>query len=222
MKKLFFLFIAIVTVTIVSGQNQKSQITQKVKENLSWLAGTAVDNLVTVNISQSLWTAVLDDNKNPQGQDQFYRLGSAIIDCHDYLYDTKKAERCDPYNYPTDAAKTDCEKEIIADKNKLNIAINAANIKFTEISYRLLFGYTGTVTEYLRNGSGTYGFSHGWRPKTKELHIIVELSDKVKDISVAWSTDGKTATISGPAYTEVNDWNTKINKGLERGGSYKK
>jgi hypothetical protein len=215
-------FAIVVLLSISSwGQAQKEELVQRIKEgySYSWMQGAAFDNMATVNLSETMWTALLDDNKIPQGMKQFAALGTALIQCHDYLYDTKMMGKCDGYSRPSEGVKSDCEKEIIADKNKIHVTINGSSIKFTPSSYRLLMGYTTSVDNFISAGTSSWGFNRNWRPKTKELHIIIELSDKAKDIAVKWSTDGKTATVTGPAYNEVEQWDSKIGKGLERGGA---
>ncbi len=210
----------VVLLTVSSwGQSQKAELGQQIKEGYSWMQGVAFEHMATLNLSETLWEAVLDKDKNPQGMKHFAALGTALIQCHDYLYDTKMMGKCDGYAYPSEDVKSDCEKEIIADKNKIHVTINGAAIKFTPASYRLLMGYTSSVDNFISAGTSGYGFNRKWRPKTKELHIIIDLSDKAKDIAVKWSADGKTATVTGPAYNEVEGWDTKIGKGLERGGS---
>lgn len=198
------------------AQSPKEELGLKLKEDFSWMSGTVVDQLVKINISQSLWDVIIANEKFPKGIKSFDYLGSYLMETHDYMYDSHMKGRCD--DRPSKDMKKDCEAELIASKNKLNLTINAPKIKYTDISYRLLMGYLSTVDSFLGNTSCSYGFNRGWRPKTAELHLIIELSETAKDIKVTWSSDGKTGTVTGPAYNEVNEWDSKIWKGLDRGG----
>jgi hypothetical protein len=218
MKKTFLLLFALTLFSKVYAQNLKEEFSLKIKEQYSWLTGTIVENLVDLNLSESLMKAVVENEKFPNGVKQFHSLGNSMMECHDYLYEPKLAGRCDAYSYPSADMKIDCEKETIALKNKVKVSVNAQKIKFTETSYRLLMGYITAVDGFMTKNSSNYGFSRDWRPKTNELHFIIELSELAKDIKVDWSPDGKTAKVTGPAYIEVNEWDTKIGKGLERGG----
>jgi hypothetical protein len=218
MKKVSILCIVIILSLSSVAQSQKNELAQQIKDGYTWMESVAFDHMTTINLSETMWTNLLDKDKSPQGMKHFAALGTALIQCHDYLYETKMMGKCDGYSYPSEEVKSDCEREIIEDKNKVRVTINGSSIKFTPSSYRLLMGYVSSVSDFISNGSSLYGFCRKWRPKTKELHIIIELSDKVKDIAVKWSADGKTATVTGPAYNEVDEWSGKIGKGLEKGG----
>jgi hypothetical protein len=217
MKKITILLALLVAFNMTFAQ--KAELVQKIKEDYSHMAGATIDHMVTLNLSETMWANVLNEDNFPQGKKHFSSLGIAMIQCHDYMFDTKMIGKCDGSSYPSEDTKSDCEKEIIADKNKITITVNAASIKYTEMSYRLMFGYISTLDEFVGSGSSAYGFSRNWRPKTLELHLILELSNTAKEIEVKWSSDFKTATIIGPVGRDVEDWGAKIGKGLERGGS---
>ncbi len=219
MKKITILSIVIILSVNSWAQSQKTELVQKIKDSYSFMQGVAFDQMTHLNLSETMWTAVLDEDKNPQGKKHFAALGTSLIECHDVLYETKMMGKCDGYSYPSEAVKSDCEKEIIADKDKIHVTVNAVSIKFTPASYRLLMGYISSVDNFMSAGTSGYGFNRKWRPKTKELRFVIELSEKAKDISVKWSADGKTATVTGPAFNEVEGWDRKIGNGLERGGS---
>jgi hypothetical protein len=218
MKKTLLLLIVISMFSKAQAQNMSEELSLKIKEQYSWLSGTIIENMVTLNLSETLMKAVVEGEKFPNGVKNFHSLGVSIMECHDFLYEPKLFGRCDAYSYPSADVKKDCEKEVQDIKGKINVSINASKIKFTEISYRLLMGYTTAIDGFLSKNTGSYGFNRDWRPKTKELHIIIELSELAKDIKVEWTPDGKTAKVTGPAYSEVNEWDTKIGRGLERGG----
>jgi hypothetical protein len=213
MKKISILLFILMTNLLAFCQ--KDELAQKIKEDYAWMQGVAFENMVTLNLSESMWVNVMDENKNPQGKKHFASLGTALIECHDFLFDTKIIGKCDGGSHPSASTKTDCEKEIIADKNKITVTVNGATVKYTDMSYRLMFGYITCIDNFVGNSSWYYGFNRYWRPKNLELHIVLELSEVAKEIAVKWSTDGKTATIVGPVGREVDEWDAKIGKGLE-------
>jgi hypothetical protein len=220
MKKISMLLALVMVLS--STMAQKDELVQQIKDDYSHMTGATVDHMVTLNLSESMWKNVTDPNVYPQGKEQFYRLGGSMIECHDYLFDTQMIGKCDGASYPTDATKSDCEKEIIADKDKIHVTVNGASIKYTELGHRLMFGYLTCITDFIGKGANNYGFSRSWRPKTGQIHIVLELSETAKEISVKWTADFKTATITGPVNREAGDWSTIIGKGLERGGNYTK
>jgi hypothetical protein len=222
MKKISILSISLLFVVSSFAQDNKLELVQRINESYHWLQSKAVEHMVTLNLSPTLWEAVLSDKSFPPGVKHFAGLGKSLIEAHDYLFETALNNRCNPDGAKEEDAKPDCEKDIVANKSKLNVTINAANIKYTERTYRLMFGYTTVIDNFLAKGSGNYGFNRGWRPKSKELHIILVLSDTAKEIAVKWSADSKTATITAPAIIEVDEWDRKINIGLERGGTKSK
>jgi hypothetical protein len=199
---------------------QKDKLVQQIKETRSHITGAIIDHMVTINLSESMWKAVTDESVYPQGVDQFNRLAGSMLECHDMLFDTQMIGKCDGNSYPSATTKSDCEKQIIADKDKLHVTVNGASIKYNEMSHRLMYSYMICITDFLGKGASTFGFSRSWRPKTPQIHIVLELSETVKEISVKWSTDFKTATITAPVNREAGDWSSIIGKGLERGGSY--
>ena len=77
-------------------------------------------------------------------------------------------------------------------------------------------GYMTTIADFF--GARSSYITNGWRPKGSKLAIILSPSDKATAINVAWSTDGQTVTVSGPANKEVPGWNDAILNGLNKGG----
>lgn len=218
MKKIIVLSIAAFGFNALFAQAQKAELTAQIKESYTHMQSTAFDNMVTLNLSSTLWDELLDGNKTFSGKKHFAGLGTSLVAGLDYLNGSKLINKCDGNAYPSAETKSDCEKEIAANKNKLTITINAQKIKYTDKSYHLLTGYTNVLDNFISKDRGNYGFPMGWKPKAKELHFILELSETVKDVVVKWSTDGKTATITAPAFIEVDEWDRKIARGLERGG----
>jgi hypothetical protein len=218
MKKISMLLSFVMLLSSVFAQ--KDELVQQIKEDYSFVDGAVIDHMVTLNLSESMWKAVTDANVYPQGKEQFYRLGGSMVECHDYLFDTQMIGKCDAGSYPNEATKSDCEKEIIADKNKIHVTVNGAAIAYSERSHRLMFSYILTISDFLGKGANAYGFSRTWRPKSSQINIILELSETVKEITVKWSADFKTATITAPVNRDAGDWSVIIGKGLERGGAY--
>jgi hypothetical protein len=217
MKKMLFLAASMMVTTIAFTQDEKTQIKERIEDNLNWLNSIGFEHMVNLNLSPTLWTALLDKTSARQGYEMLSRLGKSTLDCSDYLYDTRYDSK---YSYnPSEAAKKECVEEVIANKSKINVTINASNIKFTDLSYRLLSLYIAYVDCFIGSGSCQKGFTTGWRPKSNEMQIVVDMSEKGKEITVKWSADGKKATITAPAFYEVAELDLIIMRGLEKGGS---
>ncbi|AQG78724.1 hypothetical protein [Spirosoma montaniterrae] len=77
-------------------------------------------------------------------------------------------------------------------------------------------GYLTTIADFF--GARSKYISDGWRPKGEKLNIVLAPSATATSIKVAWSADGQTVTVSGPANKEVPGWNDAILAGLAKGG----
>jgi hypothetical protein len=217
MKKTLLIAASMLATTIAFSQDQKNEIKERIADNLNWLNSVGFEHMVNLNLSPTLWTAILDKNSARQGYEMLSRLGKSTLDCSDYLYDTRYDSKYS--NNPSEAAKKECVEEIIANKSKINVTINASNIKYTELSYRLLTLYITYIDCFIGSGSCRAGFSSDWRPKSNEMQVVLEMSEKGKEIIVKWSADGKKATITAPAFYELQELDLLIFRGLEKGGN---
>jgi hypothetical protein len=217
MKKTLLSVAFMIATTFAFSQAEKNEIKERIADNLNWLNSVGFEHMVNLNLSPTLWAAVLDKTSARQGYELLSRLGKSTLDCSDYLYDTRYDSKFS-YN-PSEAAKKECVEEIISNKSKINVTINASNIKYTDLSFRLLNLYISTINCFIGSGSCQHGFTTGWRPKNNEIQIVVDMSEKGKEILVKWSADGKKATVTAPAFYELQELDIVIMRGLEKGGS---
>ena len=92
-------------------------------------------------------------------------------------------------------------------KNRFTLIINAP-MECKGKGYEMFLRYPYQIM--VRLGST----NPEWSPASGEAHFVVNLSSDAKDISVKTSNGGKTYTVTGPAYTEAYDTQSKIDKGL--------
>jgi hypothetical protein len=196
----------------------KAELVEQLKEKRIWLDGLLVDKFITLNLSPACWQ---EFNKDDIGVDHFSRWGRAIADLSDFI-GTGNLNEISGFGVDAVTEKQNRPKAQELAKNmdgKFSFTIQAADLTCDPMAFRLLQGYSTAIRDFIANGSTTHGFNRGWRPASGQMHIALVLSNKVKDISVVISPDKKKFTVTGPSHTEVSEWDTKIYRGLERGGN---
>lgn len=220
MKKSLWLFtmaLAIGTSTLFA-QDNKEQLIDKIEQSNVWMTGYMVEKLFTINLSPTMWETVLAAPSQPRGRDSFKRMAQSLVDFSDKAGYTTLEGKCG-YGVQSDKAKgykSDCTEQIDGLANKITFKLDAPTIAKTPDSFNLTMGYMTTIADFF--GSRSKYISDGWRPKGEKLAIILAPSATATGIKVAWSPDGQTVTVSGPANKEVAGWNDAILAGLAKGG----
>lgn len=214
----FTLTVALSMSTISFAQENKEQLVDKIEQSNVWMTGYMVEKLFTINLSPTMWEAVLAAPSQPRGRDSFKRMAQSLVDFSDKAGYTTLEGKCG-YGVQTDKAKqykATCQEQIDGLASKITFKLDAPAIAKTPDSFNLTMGYMTTIADFF--GSRSRYITEGWRPKGDKLAIILSPSDKATGVKVAWSTDGQTVTISGPANKEVPGWNDAILNGLDKGG----
>ena len=202
----------------VSAQDNKEKLIDRIVESNVWMNGYVVDKLFTINLSPSMWDAVLAAPQQPRGRDSFKRMAQSLVDFSDKAGYTSLEEKCG-FGVQTDKEKEwrpACQEQIDELAKKITFKLDAPTVAKNPDSYNLTLGYLTTIADFF--GSRSKYISDGWRPKGDKLNIILSPSATATGIKVAWSTDGKTVTVSGPANKEVAGWDEAIKNGLAKGG----
>ena len=206
--------------TPLLAQSNKEKLVDAITDKHTWMTGYVVDKLFTINLSPTMWASIVDAPDNqPRGRESFKRMAQALVDFSDKMGYTSLNEKC---GFTVDAVKSKeyrptCKQQIDGLVGKLSFTCDAPTVAKNPDSYNLTLGYMTTIAEFFDSGSSSY-VERGWRPKGNKLAIILSLSDKNTAMKVAWSTDGQTVTVSGPASKEVSEWDSTIQKGLAKGG----
>lgn len=219
MKKVVTLLaLALVMSTSAFAQDNKEQLVDKIEQSNVWMTGYVVEKLFTINLSPTMWESVLAAPSQPRGRDSFKRMAQSLVDFSDKAGYTTLEGKCG-YGVQTDKAKEwqpTCKEQIDGLASKLSFKYDAPDLAKNPVSFNLAMGYMTTIADFF--GSRSRYITEGWRPKGEKLNIILSPSDKATGVKVAWSTDGQTVTVSGPASKEVPGWNDAILNGLAKGG----
>ena len=196
---------------VVEDKSKKADFVNLLLSEESYVDAQIVDKLFTFNISPSFW---IDLNKpNPTGNSN--DIGHRAIH---YLVEeaVKYAKRENIGDFDAlrvfDKSKEKANRPMVDEiinkmKGKFSMVINAP-MESKGTAYEMFLRYPYQIM--VRLGST----NPEWSPASGEAHFIVNLSSDAKDISVKTSDAGKTYTITGPAYTEAYDTQSKIEKGL--------
>lgn len=219
MKTLICLLSLSLAITLnVSAQDNKEKLVDMIAESNIWMNGYVVDKLFTINLSPTMWEAVNVGASQPRGRDSFKRMAQSLVDFSDKAGYTSLNEKCG-FGVQTDKAKEwkpTCQEQIDGLAKKITFKVDAPTVAKNPDSYNLTLGYLTTIADFF--GSRSKYISDGWRPKTDVLNIILSPSATATGVKVAWSTDGKTVTVSAPANKEVAGWNDAILNGIAKGG----
>ncbi len=209
--------LAIGTSTLFA-QDNKEQLVDKIEQSNVWMTGYMVEKLFTINLSPTMWETVLAAPSQPRGRDSFKRMAQSLVDFSDKAGYTALEGKCG-YGVQSDKAKeykSDCQTQIDGLASKITFKLDAPALAKTPDSFNLTMGYMTTIADFF--GSRSKYIADGWRPKGEKLAIILSPSATATGIKVAWSPDGQTVTVSGPANKEVAGWNDSILAGLAKGG----
>lgn len=217
-KAMSLLTVVLVMSTSLFAQENKEKLVDMISESNIWMNGYVVDKLFTINMSPTMWDAVLVGASQPRGRDSFKRMAQSLVDFSDKAGYTSLNEKCG-FGVQNDKEKEwrpTCKEQIDGLAKKITFKFDAPTIAKNPDSYNLLLGYLTTIADFF--GERSKYISDGWRPKGDKLNIILAPSDKATGVKVAWSPDGQTATVTAPASKEVAGWNDAILNGLNKGG----
>lgn len=218
MKKLSLLLISMLSISVSFAQNHKEKLVDIIEEKHDWLYAYAVDKTVSANLSESMWAMVLGESRTPKGYSTFKRMGKAFVDFSDKIAGTVLEKKCGfaVNDVSQNENQPGCKEVIDGWKNKYSLTLNAPNVKATNDAFTLVMGYLSSVAIYLEDGSASL-WQHGYAPKADKLSIVINADNKYKTVDVKWNADGSSVVITGPADIQTVNWDSKIEKGLQKG-----
>lgn len=200
---------------MATAQNEKSDLVDAISKKHHWIPSVMVENFVTVNVSPDIWKKMLAEPNRPVGITSFANLGMSISEFLDNTTGTTLNKLCG-FGVNDVSRKSNmpiCEDQIKEAKGKISITVNAQNLRVTEDSYMLSMKCLTTVREFLDKTKGT----NGWKPKAKNISIIVNSGTSEKDLGAKWNADFSAVTITTSPYVEVPGWSDKIMNVLQKG-----
>ncbi len=100
-------------------------------------------------------------------------------------------------------------QEMVNDlSGKFSFTLNADQIACSDAEWELVHRMWGSTFEALANGR--------WKPKHGAVHLTMTFSPKAKDIAVTVAPDGQHFSVTCPSQVEPEEWDTKIQNGLNR------
>lgn len=217
MKKI--LVYSFLTFTLIFSQKiiaqNKADLVDQIKTDLSWCDGMLVERHVTINADKNCWALLLDKTLTNQGAKYYKVAGYSIAYFAKHMGWGDLTEK-DGYDYG-DKEKQEVMAQIAdAFKGKISFTLDAAAMPSTKLNYQLMMRYTSTIFDFVKDPAHQSGIEN-WKPKGGEMHLKLAMSNKVKDIVV--TTDGKNFTVTAPFLSEPDGWDSKIKKGLTKGGN---
>ncbi len=216
MKKILIVMVSILLVNhVMFAQNDKSELVDAVEKKHYWLSSEMVNKFVTVNVSPEIWTKMIAEPSRPVGITSFGNLGYGIYQFLDNTSGTTLTKMCG-FGVQDDKVKSNkpvCEDQIKESSGKINVTVNAKNVRLTEDSYMLLMKAVNQIYYYFGKTEG----STGWKPKGKTLSFVINSGTSEKDLGAKWNPDFSVFTITTSPYIEVAGWSDKLENVFKKG-----
>lgn len=208
------IFFALSSAANVSAQN-KEALADKVSSYSDPVVGKFLNEFVTLNLSAQCWETMLGEDASPTGTRAARELGGSVVGYAKLMGYGNASD----FVSGTQIQWTKVNPIIEKLKNNFSFTINAADASCADDRWHLLSNYAMTISDFYGDTSAPSGMNRGWRPAAGKMLITLNFSKTAKDVSVAVSPDKSQFTITAPSEVEVENWNGKIQKGMEKGGA---
>ena len=195
-------------------KEKKDEFVNQLFTEQSYLNAQIVDKLFTFKFSPSCWAAFTSPT-TPSGNSNDVGLRATSFMVQDVVRYAKREKIGDFMELAVDDKAVEKANRPMIDemikkmREKFSMVIEAP-VECKGRAYEMLLRYPYQVLT--RIGST----NPEWSPTSGEAHFTTTLSTTAKDMAVKISPDGKQFTITGPAYVEAYDTQSKIQKGLDR------
>lgn len=195
-------------------KEKKADFVNQLFTEQSYLSAQIIDKLFTFKYSPTCWAAFTSPTA-PSGNTNDIGTRATQYLVEDVVRYAKR-EKIGDFTELTNGSK-EVEK---ANRPMIDELIKKVSEKFSMVieapmeckgrAYEMLLRYPFETMHRLGE------INPEWSPASGEAHFTVVLNTTAKDMSVKTSPDGKQYTVTGPAYTEAYDTQSKIQKGLDR------
>jgi len=194
--------------TTASWGQDKEQLSNKVYDYSigCWWRKLIVDKLMTISLSPGLWTKMMEDDGWG-----IKTVNNMAIDMGEFAKnhgygDLEAAESAN--NNDRNANKPQVESMVDALRGKVGFNLKADGVKGSPAEWDLIHRYMSTVGDEIASSS--------FKPKGNIAIVTLVASATAKDIAVTVTPDGGHFTVVAPTLVEPSEWDTKIQRGLER------
>lgn len=202
---------AVASTAPAEDKEKKEEFVERLFSEQSYLNAQIVDKLFTFKFSPTCW-AKFTDPANDGNRGGFGAMRYWVRYAVEYA---KREKLGDLYTLAVDDKQIEKENRPMIDemikaiRQKFSLTVEAP-MECRGMAYDLMMRYPYGLLERVGNRNPE------WSPKSGEAHFTVTLDPTAKDMAVKISPDGKQFIISGPAYTEAYDTDSKVSKGIER------
>ena len=196
-------------------KEMKAEFVNRMFTEKSYLYAQIVDKLFTFKLSPSCWAMYSSPTAPPGKSSSFMGLQSAAS-LANYAVTYAKRENIGDFmalavdDKAVEKANRPMIDEMIKQMREKFSLVVEAPVECKGLAYEMLLRYPEQVMSRL-GYDGTE-----WSPAGGEAHFTTMLSTTAKDMTIKVSPDGKQYTVTGPAYVEAYDTQSKISKGLDR------
>lgn len=164
-----------------------------------------VQRMMNFKLSPAIWTKMLD--KENWGVKTTSNFASAIGEYakKNGWGDFEGAESANNNDRENNKAKV--SEMVDSIKGKIDFTLVADGIKGTDAEWDLVHRYMGTLSEFIEKWN--------WKAKSGQAFFTLTVRP-AKDVSVSADPDGKHFNIVMPSDHEVEEWDSKMTKGLEK------
>lgn len=196
-------------------QNDPNQAKQELVQGLNeYTIGSLykpliLKNIISFEMSPAWWTRM-----NDKDQKGLHALSFATPDLNEFAKrmgwgDAAAFENAG--NGTKEEWKPKIEQVLSQWRPKFSFAFKPDSAKCDSANFDLSLRYLTSLASFLATSD--------WKPASGVAYITLVPSATAKDISVSISKDGKSFTVIAPDEIEPSEWDTKMQRGLKRGGA---
>lgn len=195
-------------------KEKKADFVNQLFTEQSYLSAQIVDKLFTFKYSPTCWAAFTSPTA-PSGNTNDIGTRATHYLVEDVVRYAKREKIGDLMELAVDDKKVEKANRPMIDEmikkigEKFSMVIEAP-MECKGRAYEMLLRYPFETMHRLGE------INPEWSPTSGEAHFTIVLSTTAKDMSVKTNPDGKQYIITGPAYVEAYDTQSKIQKGLDR------
>jgi hypothetical protein len=166
------------------------------------------DSVVSFDVPADAWRAFHEE----KGVQVAMGIANGIGDYARYLKNTDLRKIDTANNNDRKGNRPRVKAAIDGLKGKISFTLRGQGVIYDAPAKALLFRYLNFMSGFLGQRYGRFV------PRGGSAAVTFVFSATATDVSVSVSPDAKTFTVTAPVHDEPNEWDSKIRKGMNRGG----